>query len=497
MTPTVWIVATAALVPAALRWLRVAQREHYAAGMVTRFARRWWSTGANRVLALFGVGAALVAAWVPALGLVAAAVVAVGPLGLSVRGATSPLRWTARLRRLGGTLAVMTGTLVALGALTGLAITTVGVAGVAMALLVDASLWVTAPMEFKLSRVWVHRARERLDRVSPVVVGVTGSYGKTTTKAYIAQLLSSRYDVVASPASFNNELGLARTINEHLGTATQVFVAEMGTYGVGELASLVAWIRPRISVITAIGPVHLERFGSLERIVRAKAEILEDVETAVLNVDSPELSELAGRVTRARVVRCSSSNPSADVYVGGAGDPRIVVEGATIAELSDPAPFSTNLACAVAVAWILDVPLDADRLGSLQNPAHRRQRIRGSGGFDIIDDTYNANPAGAWAGVALLDGGEGRRVVVTPGMVELGEEQAAANREFARRAAVLATDLLIVGQTNRRALLEGAKGGPASVKLVRSRDEAVDWVRRNLGPGDLVLYENDLPDHYP
>ena len=120
-------------------------------------------------------------------------------------------------------------------------------------------------------------------------------------------------------------------------------------------------------------------------------------------------------------------------------------------------------------------------------------------GFSVIDDTFNSNPAGARVALGLLDrvGDGGRKVVVTPGMVELGPDQFDQNLAFAAESAALADDVLIVGRTNRDALLEGSAKGSASVTVVTSREEAVDWVRQNLGPGDAVLYENDLPDHYP
>ncbi len=120
------------------------------------------------------------------------------------------------------------------------------------------------------------RAAARLRRVSPTVVAITGSFGKTSTKGYVAHLVAGTRSVVASPASFNNRAGLARAVNEHLADGTEVFVAEMGTYGRGEIAELCSWIRPDVAVITAIGPVHLERFGSEDRVLEAKAEILED-----------------------------------------------------------------------------------------------------------------------------------------------------------------------------------------------------------------------------
>ncbi|MFQ5965981.1 MAG: Mur ligase family protein [Acidimicrobiia bacterium] len=494
MSVAVIVAFAAALVPAGLRWLRVAQREHYSSGRVWRFALRWWSFGPNPALLIIGVAGLVLSTRWPVAALASCLVGAVGPVGLPVRGVSSPLRWTNRLRRLG----IFVASLVLLAAAVGALLDVVAplAAGVLLLLplVLDGALGVLAPMERRLSRVWVEQAKNRLSEVEPLVVAITGSYGKTTTKAFTAQLLSGRYQVVASPASFNNELGLSRAINEHLALGTDVFVAEMGTYGPGELEQLVSWLRPRVSVITGIGPVHLERFGSLERIVTAKAEILEGAETIVLNIDSPELADLAGSYDG--VLTCSSQDSDADVYVG-ATNGQILVAGDEMGRLAEAPLFPGNLACAVGVARALAAVPDLAAIAEVAAPPHRRQLAVGRSGFAIIDDTYNSNPAGALAALSLLEGRKGRRVVVTPGMVELGSRQNAANREFAEAAALVATDVVVVGKTNRRSLAEGARERGAKVKLVRSRTEAVEWARNNLGPGDIVLYENDLPDHYP
>ena len=164
-----------------------------------------------------------------------------------------------------------------------------------------------------------------------------------------------------------------------------------------------------------------------------------------------------------------------------------------------PGVQESNLACAVAVA--LEVGLTVEtvlaRLGSLREVPNRLVSVTSEGGVAVIDDTFNSNPAGARAALNVLSrsGTTGRRVVVTPGMVELGRRQGSENREFAAQAARVATDLLVVGRTNRRALLAGAR----SIRPIAmpTRDDAVNWVKSTLVPGDAVLYENDLPDHYP
>jgi UDP-N-acetylmuramoyl-tripeptide--D-alanyl-D-alanine ligase len=326
--------------------------------------------------------------------------------------------------------------------------------------------------------------------------------------------------VVATPASFNNRAGLARAVNEHLADGTEVFVAEMGTYGPGEIADLCQWCPPDVAVITAIGPVHLERFGTEDRIVEAKSEILTAAADVVIQVDDPRLAEVARQAAARgkRVVRCSATDRTADVCVQRSGDGTTVsvfVHGALLAA-DVPVPTGvqpSNLACAIGVALVLgvDPSVVGDRLAGLPAADHRLQSVRSASGVTILDDTYNSNPAGASEALGALGhgahppdptspDGSRRLVVVTPGMVELGRRQFEENRHFGAAIAALADHLLIVGRTNRRALLAGVASIPGSsltVTEVRDRTEAVEWVRTHLAPGDTVLYENDLPDHYP
>jgi UDP-N-acetylmuramoyl-tripeptide--D-alanyl-D-alanine ligase len=402
-----------------------------------------------------------------------------------------------------------------------------------------------APVEERLGRHFVATAAERLGAVAPTIVGVTGSYGKTSTKGHIVHLLQGTRTVVASPASFNNRAGLARAVNEQLAEGTEVFVAEMGTYGPGEIADLCRWCPPAIAVITAIGPVHLERFGSEDRILEAKSEIVKTAKTVVLNIDDARLRAFAQRLRQSDdtkvIVACSGVDRQADVCVLRDGASiSLFVSGQLVGA---PVPVDgggqpTNLACAAAVALALGAEAGdvAARLGTVPPVASRLHASRAPSGVVVIDDTFNSNPAGASAALELLAGrrGSGRRVVVTPGMVELGPRQFEENRSFARHARELPSEVIVVGRTNRRALSDGAapnlpardlgaastrgadsNGGGAAdgdgngqpdagpivrsgaVLCVRTRDEAVTWVRDNLRTGDVVLYENDLPDHYP
>lgn len=513
------LLALAGCAPALARWLRVAQREHYYGGSVARFAARWWaSTPLDRALGGLGIAGAvgsLAGAVAPVVGvaavLLSAAAVIVGPAGLSVRGRTSPLVWTRRMRLLGATCIAIDALLVLVGGLLAVTAglpfvfaTAAAATAVAQPLVVELALRIAAPVERRASRRFVAQASARLRDAAPTIVAITGSYGKTTTKGYVRHLLATSRRVVASPASFNNTGGLARTVNEHLTPGTEVFVAEMGTFGPGEIAELCAWIRPDIAVITAIGPVHLERMGSLDTVVRAKSEILADASVAVLNVDAYGMAAAADRFAgHGRVIRCSTTEHTADVFAALDGTTLVVcVAGREIARVPGSTALPGNVACAVGVAVALDVPLEAvaAQLPTLPAAEHRQQIATSGSGVTVIDDTYNANPAGAAAALRLLAGQApgGRRVVVTPGMVELGPLQYRENADFARAAATeVASDLVVVARTNRAALLDGARGGAAQVHAVDRREDAVAWIRSTLRAGDAVLYENDLPDHYP
>lgn len=481
----VFVVAT---IPAGLRWLRVAQREHYLAPSATRFAVRWWANGPiNLLLAVVAVAGVLGSLSSPFLALLVPAA-QVGPVGLSLRGISSPLAWTGRLKR----VAIVAGLPVLIVYVVG---TMIG-APVLLAsglfllpLLIDLALAVLAPIERRMGAKWVKKAASKLNAIGPEVVAITGSYGKTTTKNYLAHLLTGSKRALASPASFNNRMGLARAVNENLAPGTEVFIAEMGTYGPGEIAELCEWIPPKVAAMVAIGPVHLERFRTEERIVESKAEILDRAEVGVICVDHPLLRDLArARSGTMRIIEVSTE------------DDQIHVDGVAIAPVPEGA-FPANAAVAVGIALVLGVPPDEllSRLTNLPSAEHRQSVSRSAAGFSIIDDTFNSNPAGARRGLELLAsiGEGGMTAVVTPGMVELGPVQQAENRLFAEAAARTADHLVIVGTTNLAALMEGSGSGDASVTVVSSREEAVAWVRANLGEGDAVLYENDLPDHYP
>ena len=505
-----------AFVAQLVRWLRVLQREHYEPSSMSRFLGRWSSPQVasakspehrsdKRPISLSQVLLVLLAVSVVLHLDVLAVLVSVAygvfcPQGLSMKGRTSTLQWTRRLKLVAVVSTLLCSMIAVLGAFSArpwlLAIAMLW----AVPVMLDLSSRVLAPYENAQAQKFVKQASTRLHRISPRVVAITGSYGKTSTKNHLFDLLSGDGQVVASPRSFNNRAGLSRAINENLSDGTRVFIAEMGTYGPGEIADLCSWCAPEIAVISAIGPVHLERMKSLDVIEGAKFEITQKAKTVIINTDDQRLKNWPAKLSGKKVRTAGSADLDASVRVSVEGPMwRIIIDGVelmTLGPLSGVQP--TNLACAVACALELGSSPEQlkQRISMVQSVANRANVITAQSGVMVIDDTFNANPASAQASLHVLASLalNGRRVVVTPGMIELGDDQIKENATLAKKIAEMNAELVVVGRTNVRSLTAGYEKFP---KRFDTRDQAVAWVREVLIAGDGVLYLNDLPDHYP
>jgi UDP-N-acetylmuramoyl-tripeptide--D-alanyl-D-alanine ligase len=531
-----------------LRWMRVLQREHYEPQSMRRFLGRWSSPQVALVsksvlaaeLAHHGVLSptpdvattspfnALVARRGPnaparrpitlshvlILALLVTAVlneqvplvvVAVlyglfCPQGLSVKGRTGALRWTRRATTIAAVATVVSLAIAAGGAFSRrpwfLAVAVVW----AVPVMLDVTARILGPLEDRRANGFVAQATARLQRVAPTVVAITGSFGKTSTKNHLVDLVRADGAVVASPKSFNNRAGLSRTINENLADGTRVFIAEMGTYGPGEIRALCSWCVPDIAVITAVGPVHLERMKSIEVIEGAKFEITERAKTVVLNVDDATLARWPSRLSGKRIRTAGSRAAEASVRVAVNGPLwTLIIDGEQLGTMDALVGVQpTNLACALAAALELGVATDVlmARARGVSPVDNRANVGTAPSGVVVIDDTFNANPVSAQSALNVLGSLEltGRRVVVTPGLIELGVEQYGENLALARKASFIGAELIIVARTNAVALAAGFEG---PVRRFNTREQAVTWVRSSLVAGDGVLYLNDLPDHYP
>jgi UDP-N-acetylmuramoyl-tripeptide--D-alanyl-D-alanine ligase len=460
------------------------------------------------------------------LGVIAAVVMGRAGIQLIRRPQTKPLVFTARARRLFGVALAIPALVLALAALAALAgapAWVAAVAGTATGLLaivgapelLFAANFAIGPIQALDNRRFVRRALRKLDEVAPLVVGITGSFGKTTTKACVASVAELRGPAFATPASFNSYLGVVRAVNEGLSAKHREFVVEMGAYRRGDIQELCELVRPTIGVLTAIGPAHLERFGSLDETERAKGELAEQLPAGgvyVTTADDERCMRTTER-TQARVVLFSTAGAeeaelSARDITMAEGTTRFVLqrrggEEAVVRSKLLGRHNVANLLAAAAVGVSMDLGLDAigRALARVTPPAHRLAPILNpQAGIVVIDDAYNSNPVGAAAALEVLASHQAeRRLLVTPGMVELGEREAEENERFGAQAAAVCDLVVLVGEERSRPILAGlaAASYPASqIHVVASTAEAQALLAKTTRRGDVVLFENDLPDLY-
>jgi UDP-N-acetylmuramoyl-tripeptide--D-alanyl-D-alanine ligase len=338
------------------------------------------------------------------------------------------------------------------------------------------------------------------------VIGITGSLGKTTTKEVVASVLGSKRRVFKSEGNLNSEIGLPVTVLNGLERRHQVAVLEMAMYDVGDIRFLARLARPRIGVVTAVLPVHLERLGTIERIHQAKQELVEELPSggvAVLNADDPRVARMAA-ATPARVVRYGVAH---DAEVRAEGIESHGLRGVSFELLQAGKRQHVHLpllgaqsvhaalaAAAVAAEEGLTLSDTAEALQRL-SPALRLLVVDGINGARIIDDSYNASPESVLAALNLLRELPGRRKIAVLGdMLELGSETEHAHRRVGNRAAAV-LDLLVVYGPNSRITAEEARGAgmPADhVYEPRTHGEIMMLLRSQLRPGDDVLVKGSL-----
>ena len=363
-----------------------------------------------------------------------------------------PLKYTPRVKRLFFTYSVLC-FVSAFSILYFLQVQYLPILAVGLPILVLVAAFVNEPIEWCVRKSYLRKAKKKL--FSPeynnlIRIGITGSYGKTTCKNILAQILSSKYKVVSSPASFNTPMGFCRTVLHELKPDTEVLIMEMGARRRGDIKTMCKLFKPQHGLLTAIGLAHLETFKTPENIRLEKMELINAIPDGGIKIIGDE--------TKTNIEMCSEMSRGL-----GVSDAQI--------ELA---------------------------IKNLQPTPHRLELITGENGVKILDDSYNSNPNGAALALrelARVSGGKGKKVVLTPGMVELGSYQFEANKIFAEHIATVADVAIIVGETNKVALSTGLKDFK-EVYYVQTVEEAKKLFPKILSAGDTLLIENDLPDNF-
>jgi len=488
-----------------LRWARIAQREHYIPKSISRFYWRWIRLKSPNLILLFTIIILTIGSlWYERIAFLLIPVLLIFPFGVGYKSRTEEVVYTPRLRRLIIVYIVLVTLISFLFLVNGLGYFGILLCFIFSPYIFDQSLKLMFNYEKRISNFYIESAVSGLQKVKGPIIAITGSYSKTTTKEVLRQLFELDANVFATPDSFNNRLGIAKSINESEMRGIEVAIIEMGTYGQGEIKEICSWVRPHISVITGIGAVHLERMKTLENILDAKSEIIDLAGSVVINGDDQLLIDAARKwVGYKQVVDCSISSEDAAIYVNyTTGIHTIYLLGEEIGKVNAPEVQQLSIALSVGVMYALDQNISSilERLQKLKPVGHRQSLIKGSKGQLIIDNTYNSNPYSVESSLKLLSENtkKGSKAwLITPGMVELGKDQFPLNVSFAESASKYIDGAFIVGLTNRQALKRGFSNRNVDLYFVNTREEAVGMLNSLISSNDVVLFENDLPDHYP
>ena len=371
-----------------------------------------------------------------------------------------------------------------------------------------------APAEAKTQHRYWDEAQAILRRIDPMVIAITGSYGKTSVKHILGHVLETAAPALITPGSVNTVMGIARVIRERLQPHQRYFVVEMGAYGPGSIRRLCELTPPKMGIVTAIGMAHYERFKSLETVAEAKFELAEAVAaqggTVIAAADVLEF---------AAPQRFAAMHPGIFLTVGPGDTAAAIVtamrqdiDGIAVTVTWQGRPYELraplfglqqgkNLALAFTAACTLGLAPE-DVVASLRSTpqiAHRLEVKREANGATLIDDAYNSNPVGFAAALDVLDllrGQGGRRILVTPGMVELGAAHDEEHRRIGRLAAAHVDVLVAVAPHRVASLAEAFREAAPTAEIVSCPGfaEAQAWMARNIVSSDVVLLENDLPD---
>lgn len=372
---------------------------------------------------------------------------------------------------------------------------------------------INKPINAVINQKYINEAKKIIDDMpNLVVIGVTGSYGKTSTKNFLYKLLSAKYNVLMTPQNYNTTLGVTRTIRNELKATHEIFICEMGATRKNDIKEICDIVKPKYGVVTSVGPQHLESFKTIENVVKTKFELIDslpDDGIAFLNYDNKYIKN--NKLKRSKITYGVEKTKGKDYL---AYDIVATDKGLSFkmkGEDNQEYVFNTkvlgkhnivNIAGCIAVASKLGIPMKTlvQRVKLIEPVEHRQQLIE-SGSDLIIDDAYNSNPSGAKSALETLDMFDGEKILITPGMIELGEKQYECNFEFGKQAAKVCDYIILVGKKQTKPIYDGIMSKKYSKQKVEIVEDVKEGIRiaRSLKTGKkrrIILLENDLPDNY-
>lgn len=370
---------------------------------------------------------------------------------------------------------------------------------------------INRPIEKSIRHGFCKKAHQKLKDVPGLkVIGITGSYGKTSTKYIVNTILSQKYNTLMTPESYNTTMGVVRTINEKLNPTHQLFICEMGAKYIGDIKEICDIVEPDYGILTAIGPQHLDTFKSIDNVRKTKLELVDSLPNDGIAFVNWEDENIRNSKISKNMIKFGLTK-EADYY---AKNISITEKGSTfdvVIPNKEPITIKTKLLGKLNILNIVGAVAIADKLGLSEDEIkvgvkyikavpHRLELKQNPNGSIIIDDAYNSNNRGAKMALEVLKSFEGRkRILITPGIVELGDKADEINGELGKNAADSSDFVILVGEKQAKPILKGLKDKKypdEKIFIAKNLQEALAKMNEIIDSKSVVLLENDLPDNY-
>lgn len=370
---------------------------------------------------------------------------------------------------------------------------------------------ITTPIEKSVQNGFILDAKKILKSHQGLkIIGITGSYGKTSTKNVVRAVLSQKYNTLMTPSSFNTPMGITRTIREMLKPIHEVFVCEMGADKVGDITELMDFVHPQVGIVTSIGPQHLQTFHTQENIIREKMQMIEKLPkdgVGILNYDNEFIRNYHVN-NPVRIITYGIKeehvdyrainieyHPTGSTFTVIHEDEQIELSTKLLGELN-----ILNILSAIACARYFGVSWNEIRKGvkEMKQVEHRLE-LKKINGYTFIDDAFNANPSGAHMALSVLSSFPNKRYIVTPGMIDLGERQTEINYAFGKDMVDKVDFVILVGKEQTAPIYDGLIENGFNqdhILVVDHVKEGFAYIYAHASTLDTILLENDLPDAF-
>lgn len=370
---------------------------------------------------------------------------------------------------------------------------------------------INSPVEKLIQLKFYKKAQKKLkENANLKIIGITGSYGKTSTKYILGTILSQKYNTLITQGSYNTTMGVVRTINEQLNSTHQIFVCEMGAKCVGDIKEICNLVKPTYGILTAIGPQHLETFKTIENVKKTKLELIQSLPPdglSFVNNEDENISKIEFKNNNIKFGisdKCDYYAENIEMNEFGSNFDINMKNVKTIHVKTKLLGTHNIINIVGAVAVCNELGLTEEEIirgiRVLKPVTHRLELKRNANGSIIIDDAYNSNVKGAQMALEVLNSFKDmKKVLITPGIVDLGDKTEIYNKQFGKQAAKNSDYIILVGEKQAKPIMEGIKEEQYEEKNVfvaSNLSEAIKKMNEMIDGNTVVLFENDLPDNY-